>query len=592
MSKIILAQIDTVAGDIFHNSAKIKETINKAKEKNANMVIFPELALFGYPFGDIFARHKSLIKFQLKELEEIKKLTNNITALVGYVEPTNSENKKPYYNSIAILQNGKQISTVRKKLLPSYCEFNDNRYFEPSQETGEIIEIENERYGIIVCEDGFNDKDFFEHNIYMCDPIEELMKKKPTTIINCSSSPSRARKEQLKHNLLSSIAKKYKVNYIYVNQAGYGDNLCFDGASRIYDSNGNLKLRGKFFEEDFIEAVNFQGKIENIPKGLEQRNEIKDFSLDYFNDLDRTYQTILCGIRGYFRKTGFQKAVLGLSGGLDSSVCAVLLADALGKENVYGISMPTKITSLNSKKDAQILANNLGIHFLEIPINKEIEIFSNELKDIFRQIDAEQYTKSTTFENIQARSRATILWSISNECKFMLPIATSDKSELYIGYATINGDMSGGFAPIADVTKTKLFALADFLNTNRPIKNVIPKNILEKPPGAELKFDEQKGRTVTAEEDNMPYPFLDEIIWFVENRNYGYEELKKHKFKYETNNLISQEQKESWILKFFDKSQKALFKWHILPPSIIVDAKSINITEYHHPIISKYSMIG
>lgn len=592
MNKIILAQIDTIAGDIFHNSAKIKQAIINAKSQNAKLIIFPELSLFGYPFGDIFARHKSLIRVQLEELSEIAKLTDGITALVGFVEETNKKGKKPYYNSIAVLQDGKQICTARKKLSPYYCGFNDNRYFKSAKETAEIIIIDNEKYGIIVCEDDFNSEDFELHKEYMCEMVNELVKKGATSIINCSSSPSKAQKEYFKNKLLSEIAKSYSVNYIYVNQVGYGDNLCFDGASRIYSKDGNLTLRGKFFEEELLEAINFTGKIELLPKGLEAEQKQTSFSLDYSADLERTYQTIIAGIRGYFKKTGFTKAVLGLSGGLDSTVCAVLLADALGKENVFGISMPTKITSSNSKKDALNLVKNIGINFLEIPIEKELKIFSDELNDIFHQLDTDMFQKSTTFENIQARTRATILWSISNECKSMLPIATSDKSELYIGYATINGDMSGGFAPIADVTKTKLFALAAYLNQNRETKNVIPQSVLEKPPGAELKFDESKGRTITAEEDNMPYAFLDEIIWLVENKNYGFEELKNNMFLYEKENNITKEQKEAWILKFFDKSQKAVFKWHLLPPSVIVDVKSINMREYHHPIISKYSMIS
>ncbi len=586
MSKIILAQIDTVAGDIFHNSAKIKQSILRAKEENARLIIFPELALFGYPFGDIFSRHKSLIKFQLKELEEIMKLTAEITALVGFVEPTEGKGKKPYYNSIAILQNGKLIDIVRKKFLNSFGEFNENKYFKNSKEPAKCFKINEENWGILHCEDGVNE----DYENFIHSQVEALNQQNPTAIINCSSSPSRAGKEALKASFLSSTAKKYGINLIHVNQAGYGDNLCFEGASRIYGQNGELKLQGNFFEEDFIIATNFEGRIEETPAGASMTYD--GSKQDYSNDLARTYQAVLCAIRGYFKKTGFTKAVLGLSGGLDSSVCAVLLADALGKENVYAVSMPTKITSTGSKKDAQILAENIGIHFFEKPISKEVELFTNELNDIFRKVDAEQYQKSTTFENIQARTRATILWSISNECKSMLPIATSDKSELYIGYATINGDMSGGFAPIADISKTKLFALADYLNKNRKEKNALPQSILEKPPGAELKFDKEKGRTITAEEDNMPYPFLDEIIWLVENKHYGYEELKQHSFKYEKENEISKEQKEAWLLKFFDKSQKALFKWHLLPPSVIIDTKSINMTEYHHPIISKYSMIS
>lgn len=589
MSKIILAQMDPIPGDIQYNSKKIKESIKKAQDLNADLIIFPELILLGYPFGDIFTRHTSLIKEQKKALEEITALTQNITALVGYVEEHFEKDKKPYYNSVAILQNGKHIDSARKILLPNYSEFNDYRYFESAEKTADLFEINGEKFGLIVCEDSFNDKDFFGSPIYKIDPVEEMMKKRPSTLINCSYSPSRTRKEKLKHNLFSSLAKKYKVNYIYVNQAGYADNLSFEGASRIYNREGELTLRGKYFEEEFIVAQDYEGEINPLPKELEKSfGEIKRFNLDYESDLDRTYKSIVCAIKGYFKKTGFSKATLGLSGGLDSSICAVLLADALGPENILGVSMPTKITSQESKNDAKILAKNLGINFIEVPIAQEVSLLKQDLNKVFDEINMDRFDKPTTIENVQARLRATTLWSIANEYKGMLPIATSDKSELYIGYATINGDMSGGFAPIADVTKTKLFALADFLNTHREKKNVIPREVLEKPPGAELKLSSDKTRSITAEEENMPYEFLDEIIWCVENLNYGIDELLGHTFVYEEKNQTTKEQKEEWIKKFFYKVQKAIFKWHILPPSIVVDSKSINLVEYRHPIISKF----
>ena len=251
MNKIILAQIDTMAGNVKDNALKIIECIEKAKAKNADLIIFPELALVGYPFGDIITRHKSIIKSQNEELENIAKQTQNITALIGFAEPTSDANKKPFYNSVAVIQNGKIINIVRKRLLPNYCEFNDYRYFEPSSEVSELLDINGEKYGILVCEDSFNDKSFFkEKSIYNTDPIEELMKKKPDTLINCSCSPSRTGKEFLKNSLFSSIAKKYGVNYIYVNKAGYADNLCFDGVSRVYDKSGKLSARAKAFEED------------------------------------------------------------------------------------------------------------------------------------------------------------------------------------------------------------------------------------------------------------------------------------------------------------------------------------------------------
>ena len=587
MNKVVLAQINTIAGNISYNEEKIINCIIQAKKQNADLIIFPELALMGYPFGDIFMRHKSIITRQLKSLEKIAALTNDITALIGFAEPTKNTNKKPFYNSVAVIQNGKIINTVRKRLLPNYCEFNDYRYFEPSDKVSEIFEINGEKYGVLVCEDSFNDKSFFKDEcIYSIDPVAEIMEQKPDTLINCSCSPTRCGKEYIKNALFSSIASKYNVNYIYVNQAGYADNLCFDGLSRIYDKNGNLTLRGKIFEEDFITTDNLKGNINPIPIGMKEKIDFDNFKLDYKNDLDRTYKSIVFAIKEYFRKNGFKKAVLGLSGGLDSSICAVLLADALGKENVWGISMPSRITSAESKNDAKSLAANLGINFFEIPLAEALDPLKSMLGFAFQNVKSEKFDKSTTIENLQARLRATILWSVSNEYKQMLPVATSDKSEAYIGYATVNGDMSGGFAPIADVTKTKLFALGEFLNQNRKIKNVIPQAILEKPPGAELKINPLTGKTVCAEEENMPYEFLDEIIWYIETQGFGFDDLLNHKFYYELEHNISIEQKKEWINKFFWKSKCAVYKWHIMPPSVVTDVHSINSVEYRQPIIS------
>ena len=587
MNKVVLAQINTIAGNISYNEEKIINCIIQAKKQNADLIIFPELALMGYPFGDIFMRHKSIITRQLKSLEKIAALTNDITALIGFAEPTKNTNKKPFYNSVAVIQNGKIINTVRKRLLPNYCEFNDYRYFEPSDKMSKIFEINGEKYGVLVCEDSFNDKSFFKDEcIYSIDPVAEIMEQKPDTLINCSCSPTRCGKEYIKNALFSSIASKYNVNYIYVNQAGYADNLCFDGLSRIYDKNGNLTLRGKIFEEDFITTDNLKGNINPIPIGMKEKIDFDNFKLDYKNDLDRTYKSIVFAIKEYFRKNGFKKAILGLSGGLDSSICAVLLTDALGKENVWGISMPSRITSAESKNDAKSLAANLGINFFEIPLAEALDPLKSMLGFAFQNVKSEKFDKSTTIENLQARLRATILWSVSNEYKQMLPIATSDKSEAYIGYATVNGDMSGGFAPIADVTKTKLFALGEFLNQNRKIKNVIPQAILKKPPGAELKINPLTGKTVCAEEENMPYEFLDEIIWYIETQGFGFDDLLTHKFYYELEHNISIEQKKEWINKFFWKSKCAVYKWHIMPPSVVTDVHSINSVEYRQPIIS------
>ena len=284
---------------------------------------------------------------------------------------------------------------------------------------------------------------------------------------------------------------------------------------------------------------------------------------------------------------------MGLSGGLDSTISAVLLADALGKENVFGISMPSKITSKESKNDAEILAKNLGINFLEMPIKEMFDNTREQFDIVFNEVQKNwdcRYKESFTNDNIQARSRALILWGVTNEFEDCLPIATSDKSEFYMGYATINGDMSGGYAPLADVTKTKLFALAEWMNKNRKIKNAIPQSIIDKRPGAELAINPKTGKPLLAEEALMPYEFLDEIIWRVENLNQSIDEMLKVEFIYEqkmaNSEPISKEQKLEWLQKFFRRMSTSLYKGSIMPPAPIIDSQSINIVEYKQPITS------
>ena len=605
-----MAQIDPSAGNLEFNAKKIAKYIKYSEKIGLDMVIFPELALMGYPIEDTIDRHPLIVRENIKWLKGLAKITKNTTAVVGFVEPREKDAEgKRFYNSVAILQNGKITGIVRKSLLPTYSEFNDYRYIEPSPVVGvqpddtlgkfsknsikpsnKYLEINGTKYGISICEDCWNNKDFFEKNLYDKDPIEEL--KDADIFINCSASPTRAKKEQLKHNMLSFISSKYKKPIVYVNQVGAIDNISFDGSSRVFNSHGELIARAKSFEEQFL-IVNPQkniGKIYPLTKGLEKSlTEQKVFTLEYESDLERTYKTIVQGIRDYFSKCGFKRAVLGLSGGLDSTVCAVLLADALGKENVFGISMPSKLTSKESKSDAEKLAQNLGINFTEASIKPMVDTTTACLDGLFKAVESKwdcRYKTSFTPDNIQARSRAMFLWGISNEFSSCIPIATSDKSELYMGYATINGDMSGGFAPIADVPKTKLFAFARWLNSNREEKNAIPESIILKKPGAELAIDPNTGKTLNAEDALMPYEFLDEIIWRIENKNESYYDLLNAEFVYERKYQVSKDQKIEWLDKFYRRMSTALYKWSILPPSVIVESRSINKSDYRQPITS------
>ena len=544
-NKIGIAQINTTSGDIEYNAKKIVQGIKKAEENNLALVVFPELALVGYGLEDTVKRYPIIIEQNKKWLEEIAKITTSTTAIVGFYDEDKDKNA---INSLAVLNNGKIQEIIHK-----------NHYNK--------TEINGTTYKITI-----GDSCFEVNNAEV--------------VINCNSTISKPDKAEKFETPYSQLARLISTPIIYVNQVGAVDGNSFDGGSKLFDKNGQVVVCAKSFEEDFLIIDPFLTSTEITPQ---PDNKEKTFSLDYEPDMERTYQTLIQGIRDYFNKTGLKRAVLGLSGGLDSTVCAVLLADAIGTENVYGISMPSKLTSTESKTDAELLANNLGIHFAEAPIKEMVDSIDNNLQTLFKSVEEKwdcRYKQSYTMDNIQARSRAVILFGISNEFASCIPIATSDKSESYMGYATINGDMSGGFAPIADVTKTKLFALARWLNKNREIKNAIPESIILKRPGAELAIDPKTGKTLCAEDALMPYEFMDEIIWRIENKHETYNQMLNLEFLYEKAHNISKEQKTEWLDKFYKRMSTAIYKWSICPPSILVDSHSISKNDYKQPITS------
>jgi len=619
-----LGQINTTPGDLEGNARKIMSYLATAEALGLDLVAFPELALMGYPPRDVIGSHPFLVQENLKWLEAIAQRTGQTYALVGFVEPRNGFHRdaetheqvgKAYYNSMAVLGEGKIRAIVRKCLIPNYAEFEDYRQFEfarhsgaqildeigaedrTSTQDGQLVKIHGHRYGLSICEDLWNDRDFFENPLYPKDPIAELAARKPDALINISSSPTRSRKEQMKHNLCSHISVKYGIPLVYANQVGTVDEVSFDGASRMYDAQGQLVARGKTFEEQFliVNPLLGLGSINPLPVGLEQTlSAPKVFNAYDTSDLGRTYESLLQGIRDYFRKTGFQRAVIGLSGGLDSAVTVVLLADALGPENVLGVSMPSEITPDTNRSDAQVLADNLGITFLEVPIAEVTERFAAGLSHIPEQLKAqwgERDPRSNATDNIQAISRATILRQLGNDYR-AFPVATSDKSEFYLGYATVNGDMSGAIAPLGDLPKTKVRALARWLNENRPAhvktpKNVMPDEIITKPSGADLKVDPATGKLVTAEQELMPYEFADEIIWRIEALRQSQAEMLTERFQYEENYPLEPGQKAKWLEEFFTRMSRAVFKWFVAPPILIVEGNgSIAKSDYHHPIVA------
>ncbi len=631
---IVMAQIDSTPGDLEGNARKILAYMDAAEKIGADTIVFPELALIGYPVRDIIGRHPGLVQENLKWLQEIARHSRRTRVIVGFVEPRQAKPwthpvGKKYFNAAAIMANGQLLGVVRKSLLPTYNEFNEDRQFTSSPyagmhpakslglarwgyqtqaASGRTAAIHGKQAGITICEDIWNDDDFFDQNLYVRDPYKEVAENpygRPDYMVNLSASPSRARKEQLKNNMLSHMAGKYGIPLVYVNRVGAVDEHSFDGSSRVYDARGKLIARSKSFEEQFqvVNPLTGEGKIYPLPPGLEETlrpvggRQRADKTFDPYDtsDLGRTYETLIQGIRGYFQKTGHQKAVLGLSGGLDSTVCAVLLADALGPENVLGISMPSKITGKASRNDAAELAKRLGIHYKESRIAGMVSLIARALEKLYGLLPpawGERIRNSTTIGNLQARLRAVILWSASNEYRKVLPIATSDKSELYMGYASVNGDMSGGFAPIADVTKTKLFALARWMNENRPQKNAIPQSVIEKRPGAELEIDPATGKVKLAEDDLPHEEFRDEVIHRIETRGQSYEEMLAEPFYYEQKTGMDIETKRKLLDNFFSRMSKAVFKWTLLPPGIIVDSQSIMKADYQIPITARVNWRG
>ncbi|MCQ2754954.1 MAG: NAD(+) synthase [bacterium] len=540
LKKIAIAQINSVCGDFQTNSNKIIDFLQKAEISDCALAITPEKSLCGYGLNDTLKKFPYLVNSIPNYIKEIAQKTK-LYSLIGYCDVD--------YNSIyALVYNGKVLKTISQN---------------------SIIEIEGIKYAIILNQSDLS-----------CIKDSDIC-------IYTESYPVGIENKQKLDKFLTKISDEYKKTIIHINPVGATDSLSFDGRSIAYNSNKQVIARCKSFDED-LGIIDFNGN--NII-----HDEIKYANKDCFDlnyedsELEYIYRTVLQGVKDYFQKCGIKRAVLGLSGGLDSTVCAVILTDALGKENVFGVSMPSKLTSAESKSDAKILAQNLGIGFSEVTIKPMFETTSECFNTLFGNVEKfwdGRYKQSFTPDNIQARSRAIYLWGIANEFSSCIPIATSDKSEAYMGYATINGDMSGGFAPILDITKTKLFALARWLNKSRKEKNAIPESIILKKPGAELAIDPNTGKTLNAEDALMPYEFMDEIIWRIEKKQETYSDMLNSEFVYEKQNNISQEQKKEWINKFFKRMSGALYKATIMPPSIITNYPTNIKPAYFQPITS------
>ena len=478
--KIALAQINPTVGDLTGNAARILAAYRRGVEAGVEIVVFPELAITGYPPRDLL--HKSrFIPDNLAVLERLAVATGETGLLVGFVGRNDRQPGREATNSVALLQHGKILATRAKMLLPTYDVFDEDRYFEPAQENAPV-DFNGQKIGLTICEDVWNDEAFWDERRYLRNPARELVEAGAEILFNVSASPWHLGKDRLRVEMLSSLVAQIRRPFVYCNAIGGNDELLFDGASLAFDAAGRLITQGAMFREDFL-LLDTDTAAPITPTSLA--------------DEEALYRALVLGVRDYFQKCGFQSAVLGLSGGIDSALTAVIAVEALGAENVRGVSLPSQYSSQGSLDDARILAENLGIRYDIVPIQPVFEPVKGQLAGIFTG-----RAEDTTEENIQARLRGVILMAMSNKFGSLL-LTTGNKSELAVGYCTLYGDMCGGLAVISDVPKTMVYRLSEWINRDREI---IPRASITKPPSAELRPDQ------TDQDSLPPYDVLDAIL--------------------------------------------------------------------------------
>lgn len=479
--KVAFAQINPTIGAFQKNSEKILHFVEEAKKRNADLVIFPELSLIGYPPLDLLDKDH-FVEDNLKALQALIKQIDGISAIIGYVEKNRSQHGKPYYNAAALVSSGKIVSKHYKSLLPSYDVFDETRHFEPSPKIVSA-KIQKNPVAVSICEDIWNDKDFWKRRLYKSDPLPLFLKQKKCCLINISASPFSMGKQKIRKEMVQAIARKYKTPVIYVNQVGSNDQIIFDGGSLAMNAKGEVIGQCRDFEEDLV--------IVDLDT---QKGEIHAVSE---KEIEAVYKALILGIRDYVAKCNFKRVLIGLSGGIDSALTAVLATEALGRENVIGIMMPSRYSSEGSLQDALILAKNLGIRLEKISIEPIFSIYLEILGQFFKNEDTD-----ITQQNIQARIRGNMLMTLSNQWHALV-LSTGNKSEMAMGYCTLYGDMSGGLAVLSDVPKTVVYELAHYINSK---KEIIPKNSITKPPSAELKPNQKDQDTLP------PYEILDKIL--------------------------------------------------------------------------------
>jgi len=477
--KVALAQINPTVGDFDGNAAKIKEAARRAVAQGADLAVFPEMSLMGYPPRDL-VEHAGFVERCLEALDRLARELP-LPAIVGFVSRNERREGKPLHNSAAFIQAGRVVSVHHKSLLPTYDVFDEDRYFEPGP-APRAAQFDGRKLGVTICEDLWRPESSL-HARYHFDPIPALTGQGAQVIINLSASPFTLGKMEVRRRLLSDHARRLGLPVIYVNQVGGNDELVFDGGSMVMDERGELVAAARQFEEDLL-VVDLEALPSPIPQPSEDRAEA-------------AFRALALGTRDYLHKCGFQSAVLGLSGGIDSALTCVIAAEALGPKNVLGVSLPSRFSSAGALDDAVALAANLGIRHITIPIEKIHQAFLDTLAPVFQGLRPD-----ITEENVQARIRGTLLMALSNK-RGMLLLTTGNKSELATGYCTLYGDMCGGLAPIGDVPKMMVYEISRWVNRE---KVVIPLDSLTKPPSAELRPNQ------TDQDTLPPYELVDRVL--------------------------------------------------------------------------------
>ena len=480
--KIALVQIDPTVGDFTGNLKKIVAASGRAADLGARLAVFSELAICGYPPADFLEKPSFLARCR-SAVDDLAAATSGLSTavLAGVALPAEGDRGKPAVNAAVLLDGGRLLLEQHKRLLPFYDVFDEQRYFAPAR-SQQVVELDGVRLAITICEDAWNDKNFWPRRLYTVDPMEELMRQHPAVHINLSSSPFWHSKRAIRREMLAAIARRDGVPVLMSNQVGGNDSLIFDGSSLALNARGELIAQAASFEEDLIVLDPFAAPVLPIP-------------LD--EDTEAAYRALVLGTRDYVRKCGFRKALVGLSGGIDSALVACIAKEALGAENVIAVGMPSPYSSAGSIDDSRKLAANLGIRFEVIGISGLFGEFTRALEPQFAGMKPD-----TTEENIQSRIRGTLLMALSNKFSALV-LTTGNKSEMAVGYCTLYGDMVGALAVIGDLVKTRVYAVCHWLNRDR---EVIPAAVLEKPPSAELRPDQK-------DTDSLPpYEVLDPIL--------------------------------------------------------------------------------